>query len=98
MHGLCAGPAAGLDDLVDEKITLSRRRRPDQHGVVGHFDMERIAVGLGIHGHRLDPHAARSLDDPAGDLAAICDQNSFEHVLLAWAYCLGLGAGSSPAM
>ncbi|MFL5124005.1 MAG: hypothetical protein ACJ8CS_02020, partial [Microvirga sp.] len=48
--------------------------------------MERIAVGLGIHGYRLDPHAPRSLDDPAGNLAAICDQNSFEHVLLAWAY------------
>jgi hypothetical protein len=45
--------------------------------------MERIAVGLGIHRDRLDPHEARSLDDPAGDLAAICDQNSFEHVLLA---------------
>src|SRR5205807_3392541 len=56
-----------------------------QHGGIGHFDMERIAVGLGIHRYRLDPHPARSLDDPAGDLAAICDQNSFEHVLLAWA-------------
>ena len=47
------------------------------------FDMERIAVRLGIHRYRLDSHTARSLDDPAGDLAAICDQNSFEHVLLA---------------
>ena len=83
MHGLCAGLAAGLDDLVDQQITLGRGRRADQHGGVGHFDMERIAVGLGIHGHRLDPHPARSLDDPAGDLAAICDQNSLEHVLLA---------------
>ena len=76
MHGLCAGLAAGLDDLVDQQIALGGRRRADQHGVIGHFDMERIAVGLGIHGYRLDPHPARSLDDPAGDLAAICDQNS----------------------
>jgi hypothetical protein len=45
--------------------------------------MKRIAIGLGIYGHRLDPYPARSLDDPAGDLAAICDQNSLEHVLLA---------------
>jgi hypothetical protein len=45
--------------------------------------MERIAVGLGIHRYRFYTHAPRSLDNPAGDLAAICDQNSFEHVLLA---------------
>ena len=83
MHGLRAGLAAGLDDLVDQQIALGRRRRADQHGLVGHLDMERVAVGLGIDGYRLDPHAARSLDDPAGDLAAIGDQNSFEHVLLA---------------
>ena len=83
MHRLRAGLAAGLDDLVDQQIALGRGRRADQHRVIGHFDMQRIAVGLGIHGYRLDPHAARSLDDPAGDLAAICDQNSFEHVLLA---------------
>ena len=83
MHGLRAGLAAGLHDLVDQQITLGRGRRADQHGLVGHLDVQRIAVGLGIHRYRLDPHPARSLDDPAGDLAAICDQNSFEHVLLA---------------
>ena len=83
MHRLRAGLAAGLDDLVDHQIALGSRRRTDQHRVIGHFDVERVAVGLGINGYRLDPHTARSLDDPAGDLAAICDQNSFEHVLLA---------------
>ena len=83
MHGLRAGLAAGLHDFVDQQITLGRCRRADQHGIVSHLDVKRIAVGLGIHSYRLDPHPARSLDDPAGDLAAICDQNSFEHVLLA---------------
>jgi hypothetical protein len=43
--------------------------------------MKRVAVSFGIDGDRLYPHAPGSLDDPAGDLAAICDQNSFEHVL-----------------
>jgi hypothetical protein len=93
MHGLRAGLAAGVDDSVDQEIALGSRRRADQHRLVGHFDMQRVAVGLGIDGDRLDPHAAGSLNDPAGDLAAICDQNSFEHALLAWAW-----AGSSPAM
>ena len=83
MHGLRAGLAAGLDDLLHHQIAFGRRRRPDQDGVIGHLDVERVAVGLGIDRDRLDPHPAGSLDDPAGDLAAICDQNSFEHVFLA---------------
>ena len=44
--------------------------------------MQRIPVGLGIDGDRLDAHPAGGLDDPAGDLAAIGDQNSFEHCCL----------------
>ena len=96
MHRLGAGLAAGLDDLVDHQIAFGRRRRPDQHGLVGHLDMQRVAVGFGIDRDGLDPHAARGLDDPAGDLAAIGDQNSFEHVLAcnleAWS---GLPAGAA---
>ena len=83
MHGLCAGLAAGLDDLVHHEIAFGRGRRSDQDRLIGHLDMERVAVGLGIDGDRLDPHPAGGLDDPAGDLAAIGDQNSFEHVLFA---------------
>src|SRR5713226_1032176 len=63
---------------------LARRscgRRPDQNRLIGHFDVECVAVGLGIDGHGLYSHAASSLDDPAGDLAAVGDQNSFEHFL-----------------
>ena len=82
MHGLGAGLAAGLDDLVDHQIAFGGRRRPDQNGLIGHFDVQRVAVGLGIDRDRLDPHAAGGLDDPAGDLAAIGDQNSFEHGLV----------------
>jgi hypothetical protein len=37
--------------------------------------MQRIAIGVGIDGDRLDAHLAGGLDDPAGDLAAIGDQN-----------------------
>jgi len=83
MHRLGAALAAGLDDFLHHQIALGRSRRPDQHGIIRHFDVERVAVGLGIDGDGLDPHTAGSLDDPAGDLAAIGDQNSFEHVLLA---------------
>ena len=82
MHGFRAGLAAGLDDPVDHEIAFGGRRRPDQNRLVGHLDMERVAVGLGIDRDGRDPHPAGRLDDPAGDLAAIGDQNSFEHGLL----------------
>jgi hypothetical protein len=41
--------------------------------------MERVLVGVGIDRDRLDAHAARGLDDPAGDFAAIGDQDALEH-------------------
>src|SRR5713226_9085856 len=76
---------------------LARRscgRRPDQNRLIGHFDVECVAVGLGIDGHGLYSHAAGSLDDPAGDLAAVGDQNSFEHVLLTGTF----GRDAEPAI
>jgi hypothetical protein len=82
MHRFGAGLAAGLDDLLHHQIAFRGRRRPDQNGIVGHLDVERITIGLGINSDRLDPHAAGGLDDPAGDLAAIGDQNSFEHEVI----------------
>ena len=94
MHRLRAGLAAGLDDLVDHQIAFGSGRRPDQNGLIGHFDMQRVAVGFGIDRNRLDPHAAGGLDDPAGDLAAIGDQNSFEHVLAYWTF----GRDTGPAI
>ena len=71
--------AAGLDDLVDQQIAFGRRRRPDKDRIVRHFDMKGVAVGLGIDRNRLNTHPAGGLDDAAGDLAAVSDQNSFEH-------------------
>jgi hypothetical protein len=40
--------------------------------------MQRVAVGLGIDRDRRDPHPPRGLDDPAGDLAAIGDQDALK--------------------
>ena len=79
MHRLGAGRLAGLDDLVDQQIALRRGRRADRHRLVGHLDVQRVAVGLGIDRDRLDAHPARRLDDPAGDFAAVGDQDALEH-------------------
>ncbi|MGY3233966.1 hypothetical protein ACVMAJ_000856 [Bradyrhizobium sp. USDA 4448] len=82
MDRLGAGFSTCFDDLLDHQIALGRSRRADQDGLVGHLDMESVAVGLGIHGNRLNSHLAGGLDDPAGDFAAVGDQDAFEHVFL----------------
>src|ERR1700730_1819633 len=90
IHRLRAGLAAGRDDLLHREIAFGGGRRADQNRFIGHFDVECVAIGLGIDRDRLYSHAAGRLDNPAGDLAAICDQDSFEHVL---AYLQPFGRG-----
>ena len=80
MHRLGARLLAGRDDLVDREIGLRRRGRADGDRLVGHLDVQRVLVGLGIDGDGLDPHSTRGLDDPAGDFAAVGDQNLLEHL------------------
>ena len=79
MHGLRATRLAGVDDLVDQKVAFGGFRRADGNGRVGHFHMQGVLVGRRINRDRLDPHAASGLDDPAGDFAAIGNQNTLEH-------------------
>ncbi len=49
------------------------------HRLVRHFDVQPLAVGVGIDGDRLDPHLPRGLDDAAGDLATVGYQDFLEH-------------------
>ena len=79
MHRLRARLLGGGDDLLDHEIGLGRRGRPDRDRLVGHFDVQRVLVGLRIDRDGRDPHPARGLDDPARDLAAIGDQDFLEH-------------------
>src|SRR4029077_19417570 len=48
-------------------------------GLVGHRDVARQAVGVRIDGDGLDAEPPRRLDDPAGDLATVGDQDLGEH-------------------
>ena len=74
MHRLGPARSAGGDDVVDDQVALRRRCRPDRDGAVGHFHVQRVAVGVRIDGDRLDPQPASGLDDPTRDLAAIGNQ------------------------
>ncbi len=78
MHRLCAGLLAGLYDLVDQQVGLRRRRRADEHLFVGLAHVQGVGVGLGIDGHGLDSEPLAGVDDAAGDLAAVGDQDLVE--------------------
>ncbi len=67
MNGVGAGLPDRIEDLVDDDIGLVGWRRADMHRLIGHLDMQRIAVGIGIDGDRLDAELLRGLDDPAGN-------------------------------
>ena len=79
MDRLGARLLAGVDDLIDDEVGFGGRRWADVHGLVGHLDMEGIAVGVRIDGHRLDTHFARGLDHAAGNLAAVGNKDLLEH-------------------
>ncbi len=61
------------------QIGLARRRRADQHRLVRLAHMQGVGVGLGIDGDGAQAHATGGAEDAAGDLAAIGDQDGFEH-------------------
>ncbi len=80
MDGVGTGSAAGLNEIVDHQVRGRGRRRPDGNRLVGHLDVERVAVGVAVDGDGGDPHPPRGADDAAGDLAAVGDQDLGEHM------------------
>ena len=80
MHGLRAGLLAGGDDLVDRQIALGGRRRTDENRLVGQLDVQRAGVGLREHRDGRNAHAPGAANHPAGDLAAVGDQDLVEHL------------------
>ena len=79
MHAVGAGRLRRGDQPGAREVTLRRRRRPDVNRLVGQPHMQRVAVGVGIDRDRAQAHAPGGADDAAGDLAAIGDEDGFEH-------------------
>jgi hypothetical protein len=48
-------------------------------GGIRHFHVERVLVGVGVDRDSLNPQPAGCPDDATGNLAAVGDQNPFEH-------------------
>ena len=60
---------------IDIQIALGSGGRADVDGLVRHARMQSAHVGLRMDRDRADPQALRGADHPAGDLAAIGDQD-----------------------
>jgi hypothetical protein len=70
------------ENALDRKIAVARRRRADEMRLVGHLHEQRASVRFGMHGNGAQAEPPRRADDPAGDLAAVGDENRFEHAAL----------------
>ena len=73
-------PGGGQHSL-DVQVTFAGRCRADAHRLVSFPDVGRAGVGVGEHRNGCHPHAAQGADDPAGDGAAVSDQDLVEHGL-----------------
>ncbi len=76
---LGAAAARGGDDRVDPEVALGRRWRANRDRLVGHAHVRRVEVRLRADRHGRDAQPAAGPDHPAGDLAAIGDQDLCEH-------------------
>ena len=79
MDALGAGVLRNLQDGLGLQIAFGSGRRADMDRLVRHLNMHRLPVGIRIDRDRPDAEAPRRLDDAAGDLAAIGDQDGLEH-------------------
>ena len=93
MDRLRPGGERRVDDALAVEVALRNRRRSDAHRGVGHGDVHRPGIGLGVDGDRTHAHAAQGADDAARDGAAVGDQDLVEHGVLR----PGPRPGSAPA-
>ena len=69
----------GGDHRVAAQVALGRGAPAQRDRGVGHRDVARVRVDVGMDRDRADAEAAAGVDDAAGDLAAVGDQDRAEH-------------------
>ncbi|GAA4010595.1 hypothetical protein GCM10022280_04810 [Sphingomonas swuensis] len=79
VHRLGAGLLAGGNDEFGLEIAFACRRRTEANGLVGHPHVRGAGIGIRIDRDGLDAHALGGADHPAGDFAAVGDQDLGEH-------------------
>ncbi len=79
VQGVTAGFYRQVNQLARVQIT-GQRVAADVVGLVGAFDVQGIAVGIGVDRNRGDAHLRASADDANGNLAPVGNQNFLDHV------------------
>jgi hypothetical protein len=79
VNGIGTAFLCDFNDPIDGEVALSRGSRAYGIGVVCIFDVKRLAISLGVYGHRFDVQFATSAGDSNGDFTAIGDQDALEH-------------------
>ena len=68
------------DDGVAPQVAVGRRRPAERHRLVRHRHVAGGGVHVGMDGHRAHAEPAARVDHPAGDLAAVGDEDLSEHL------------------
>jgi hypothetical protein len=80
MQGITARSGRQVDQRVRVQIAQDRVLA-NVIGLVGLFDVERMTVGVGVDGDRLDAQFGAGAHDADSDLAPVGDQYFLEHGL-----------------
>ncbi len=79
MDGFGTAIEGSLNDGIALQIALGGRSRTEPHRLAGPQHMGGVSVGIGIDRDRGNAEPVEAAQDPAGDLAAIGDQDLAEH-------------------
>ena len=82
VNGLRASLLGSIDDALPLQVTVFGRAAAHVHRLVARHHVLGVRVGVGIHRHGLDAHAARGACHAASDFATVGDQDFLEHVRL----------------
>ena len=75
MHRVATASQGGGDQQIAAQVGVGGGVAGERPRHVGFAHVRRVGVGFGEDGDRADAHAAAGADDPAGDLAAVGDQD-----------------------
>src|SRR5207249_11185241 len=78
MDGLRTRFTRDGEELVDAEVALARRGRPDRVREIRLANVQRRAVRLRVHGHRLHAELPARADDAHRDLTPVGDQDAPE--------------------
>ena len=85
VHRVGAAATGGVEQPLDVEIALARRRGPEQDRPVGVAHVERVLVGLGVHGDSAEPEPPAGAEDAPRDLATVGHEHGIQSRPQGWA-------------